>query len=356
MPIKGLSDRGLAFPEIGQVRKGAKKTANAPGADLTFFRVEFDEREVEATQLFARAYGPQPAELNILLPFNEIEKMWDTWLEAYTAGRLVARSDGEKYIYRVDTKTGAVLVKNGLPFMAYKEGEVVGTWRNRKTNKDEPIVCKPTGRLKVVIPELKRLAYMTVLTTSIHDIINISGQLEALRSINGGNIAGIPLVLRRRPKKISTPGKDTNGNAARYAKWLLSIEADPEWVKHKMIEMKTLALPGNGLALPEPEHAQLPEPDDAHWKYGDDDDDDETEETEPTTPAPDTAPIHDYAWACTIKTEKGTPLETLKDDQLTLLIEQTRHADIKEAAGIIINNRIEDARIAETANQPTLPV
>jgi hypothetical protein len=68
-------------------------------------------------------------------------------------------------------------------------------------------------------------------------------------------------------------------------------------------------------------------------------------------PQPATQPVHDYAWACTIKTEKGTLLETLTADQLTLLIEQTRHADIKEAAGIIIEHRI-----AETANQPALPV
>ena len=67
-----------------------------------------------------------------------------------------------------------------------------------------------------------------------------------------GRIAGIPFILRRRPRKISTPRPD--GSRARYEKWLLSIEADPEWVKQMLMETKRLALPGNGLALlPAPE-------------------------------------------------------------------------------------------------------
>src|SRR5512139_2981369 len=114
MPIVGLTDRGLAFPEIGQIRKGAKKSGNRPGEDLTFFRVEFDEREKKAADEFVRTYGAQPQAIRIILPFNEIERMWDAWLEAYTAGRMVARADGEKYIYLIDTKTNRLLVKNGI--------------------------------------------------------------------------------------------------------------------------------------------------------------------------------------------------------------------------------------------------
>lgn len=249
MAIKGLSDRGMAFPEIGHIRKGAPKPEDGkrPGGDLTFFRVEFDDRETEAAAKFLKCYGNEPREINILLPFDEIERMWDPFLEAYTAGRMVARSDGEKFIYLVNPKTGEIEVKNGQPFKAYEEGKPIGYYTNQKTNKDEPIYCKPTGRLKVVIPELQRLAYLVVLTTSFHDIVNISSQLEALKQVNGGRLAGIPMVLRRRPKKISTPKAD--GTKARYAKWLISIEADPEWVKRMLVEVKNLALPGNGLDL-----------------------------------------------------------------------------------------------------------
>lgn len=249
MGIKGLTDRNMAFPEIGVIRKGAPKPQDGrvPGKDLTYFRVEFDDRELEAAAKFRKINGDEPREINIMLPFDDIDRVWDAWLEAYTAGRMVARSDGEKFIYLVDAKTGEVLVKNGQPFKRYEEGKPVGFYTNQKTKKDEAIYCKPTGRLKVVIPELQRLAYLVVLTTSYHDIANISAQLEALKQVNNGRLAGIPLILRRRPKKISTPKPD--GSKARYTKWMLSIEADPSWVKKMLMEVKHLALPGNGLDL-----------------------------------------------------------------------------------------------------------
>ena len=258
MPIIGLSDRGLSFPEIGAIRKGRKETRTRKDGstyeqpiDLTFFRVEFDEREKVSAEVFRSKYGPQPTEINIILPFNEIERCWDPFLEAYTAGRMVARSDGEKFTYLVDTKTGEIKVKNSVPFTPYNEGQVVG-----HDYQNKPVKCRPVGRLKVIVPELARAAYLTVMTTSVHDIANISAQLEAFKTLNGGRIAGIPLVLRRRPKMISTPGE--TGQRVRREKWLLSIEADPEWVKRMLSETNRLALPGNGTAL-------LPETPSPEW-------------------------------------------------------------------------------------------
>jgi hypothetical protein len=246
MGIKGLTDRGLSFPEIGQIRKGAKKDGNRPGLDLTYFRVEFDEKEVEAAEKFTAIYGSKPEEIRIVLPFNDIPRMWDAWLEAYTAGRMIARSDGEYYTYLIDTETGEMLVKNGLDIKTglpkpYVDGKPVGFYKDGKGIK-QPVFCKPTGRLKVIIPELGRAAYLTVMTTSKHDIANLSGQLEAFKTVNGGLIAGIPLILRRRPKKISCPNPD--GTRARRVKYMLSIEADPQWMSKMIGHLNALALPG----------------------------------------------------------------------------------------------------------------
>jgi hypothetical protein len=252
MPIIGLTDRGLSFPEIGQIRKGIKEdrkredgsTYQVP-VDLDYFRVEFDEKEVETADRFKAKYGEQPQEINIILPFDEIERCWDAWLEAYTAGRMVARSDGAKFTYWVDTDTGLPKVKNGEPFTPYKPGQVVG-----KDYQGKAVFANPVGRLKIIVPELGRAAFLTVHTTSFHDIANISMQLEAFKQINGGVIKGIPLVLRRRPKKISIPKDD--GQRVRMQKWLLSIEADPAWVRAKLAEVKTLALPDGQALILEP--------------------------------------------------------------------------------------------------------
>jgi len=230
MPIKGLTDRGAAFPEIGRVRKGAKKTKNAPGSDLDYFRVEFDEQETRTADAFKAVYGDKPDEINILLPFNGVDENFEAWREAYVRGGLIHRCDGEQVIYEVNQSTGEKVVVNAQPFKAC----------NRSSN------CKPVGRLKVLVPELQRLAYLTVLTGSVHDIMNISQQLEALLQMRG-KLAGIPLKLRRRPREISTPSGE-NGKRARRTKWLLSVEADPDWVKCQLTAMKQAALPGNGLS------------------------------------------------------------------------------------------------------------
>lgn len=230
MPIRGLTDRPAAFPEIGQIRKGAPKPEDGkkPGADLKWFRVTFDDQETEAGMIFARTYGEHPVEIDVLLPFNTPAENFEAWREAYVAGGLTHRCDGEKVWYELDAQ-GHRAVVAGVPDKAC----------------DGSRQCKPVGRLKVLVPQLQRLAFLTVLTSSVHDIMNLQRQLDALLQING-RLAGVPLKLRRRPVMISTPS-GSNGQRARREKWLLSIEADPSWVKAKLLAMKAAALPGNGL-------------------------------------------------------------------------------------------------------------
>jgi hypothetical protein len=171
-------------------------------------------------------------------------------------------------------------VKNGVDLAtgktrAYTAGMVVATDYQNK-----PIKCKATGRLKVVLPELQRLAYLTVLTGSLHDIGNISSQLLAIQTFCAGmgkGLGGTPLVLRRRPHEISCPDPKDKGKRVRRTKWLLSIEADPEFVKRALQETKRLALPGNGLALPAPENP----PAGPDWTDIGDDEEDEIIDSEP---------------------------------------------------------------------------
>jgi len=249
MSIKGITDRPASFPEIGAIRKGAPKGERQPGKDLTYFRVEFDEREAASAAVFAAKYGETPDELNILLPFNEVDRNFDAWREAYLAGAMLHRCNGEYIQYEIDHATGEKLVIGGVPEKKCNGRIPVTSYTNSK-GKIEQVYCRPVGRLKVLIPELQRLAFLTVHTTSIHDCIFLSSQLAGLYALNGGRLAGIPLKLRRRPMEISTPSGE-NGKRARRKKWLLSIEADPKWVKAGLLELKRSALPGNGLELPQ---------------------------------------------------------------------------------------------------------
>jgi hypothetical protein len=86
------------------------------------------------------------------------------------------------------------------------------------------------------------MAYVTVETHSINDIIQLTRNLNAALAMRG-TLKGIPFVLSRRPQEISTPGKD--GKRQRFVKWLLFLEPDPAWVAIQLAAMHQ-----NAMALP----------------------------------------------------------------------------------------------------------
>ena len=222
MPIVGLTDQLAALPIIGELRKGEKKVSDKrPGIDLTYFRMTSTYGDV-VTDFYSH-YDEKPRIINAYLPHEKAEQNFDAWMEEWVAGGLVHRCDGQTCVL----------------------------WRTPKGDystepKPCPGNCKQVGRLSVIVPELGRYATVTVLTTSIHDIKNIARQLRMYESMSG-DLRGVPVVVRRAPHQISTPGPD--GKRVRREKWLLSIETKPEWTKAKMLEVANQAMP----QLPEPE-------------------------------------------------------------------------------------------------------
>lgn len=230
MPIKRLQRQTANFPRIGKLRKGAEKPNDKqPGRDLDYFR--FDSDDTEAMTRFEESYGKNPRQVNVYLPFDTVDENFQTWQEAYTAGAMQHRCDGE---------TCVIWLKPD------------GTYSQEP--KPCPGGCKEVGRLNVIIPELARLAYVTAETHSINDILQLTDNLQAALALRG-SLTGIPFVLSRRPQEISTPGKD--GKRARYTKWLLFLEPHPDWVRVQLATMRhnALTVAANGLALPE--HRQL---------------------------------------------------------------------------------------------------
>lgn len=231
MPIVGLTDRTEAFPRIGTLRKGAPKpqNGNKPGADLNYFR--FDCEDEEARKLFTDHYGAEPRAIRVFVPFKTTNENFEAWKEEWSASSLKHRCDG---------KTMVLWLKNGH----YSEEQ-----------KPCQGGCKQVGRLHVIIPELRRMAFVTVLTTSIHDIMQIQANLMALESARG-DLRGIPLILKRSPRKISTPRN--NGERARSEKWLITVEAQPQWVELQLSAQERAALPQvETLALPEWEEEEI---------------------------------------------------------------------------------------------------
>jgi len=248
MPIKNVTDKGLSFPMIGKIRKGEKVDigqGRSRPVDLDYFKIEFEPQFEHLAEKFFAHYPAEPKEIQVTLPFNEIERMWDAFLEAYTASRLLARSDGKPedggiIIYQCDGKTGEVIVANGKDV---KTGMVVPHPENNIAGYDyqnKPIEFSPIGRLKVIIPVLEEAAYMQLTTGSWWDIQNISQQLAGLKELNNGVIKGIPLTLMRSDQEIMAP---INGKRTRVTKSLISIKADSDWVAARIQADRNAAFP-----------------------------------------------------------------------------------------------------------------
>ena len=229
MPIKGLTDQGASLPFIGVLRKGApKESEKRPGFDLTYFRFTSDEAGV--AQAFAEAYGKEPRDVRIFLPYPTTDQNLVAWREEWLAGGLIHRCDGET--------TVVIRQKDG-------------SYSTKPQACPNPKGCKPVGRLAVIVPELRRLALVTVLTTSLHDIMELTENLRALEQARG-DLRGIPLILKRRQRKVSTPefhpkghpqaGQPT-GRRVRREKWLLSVEAAPVWVAAQLAVQQAQAMP-----------------------------------------------------------------------------------------------------------------
>ena len=239
MAIKGLTNQKPQFPQIGQLRKGIWDDERNMARDLDYFRFTSDIPEV--VEAFHDIYGDEPRLVNVFLPHQTTDENWEAWYEEYVASGLVHRCDGEFVTRYRDRATGKYVdPEPGSVRCPYGSGE------KERTQKEG---CHPTGRLQVVIRELKRFAYVMVITTSYNDIKNLDAQLRALESIYG-DLRGIPMQLRRRPDKISTPQmKKVDGkwvqtaDRARRESWLLSIEAAPDWADLQLEAQRLQALP-----------------------------------------------------------------------------------------------------------------
>ena len=218
MSIKGLTNGAARWPRIGVLRKGGPKPNDKqPGPDLgENFRFTGNDAGVEAD--WAEVFGTDDQGrllvdgLSIRLPYPTVDANWAAWRELWVAGGLVCRCDGEQHVLWRD-KEGKVVLDNPQPCPG------------------RSCQAKPVGRLEVLVSDLRRMGTVTVQTTSKNDIINLDGCLRAL-ALAFGDVSRLPLRLSRVSRMISTPAGD--GKRARREKWLLHLEADPQWVRYML--------------------------------------------------------------------------------------------------------------------------
>ena len=227
MPIKRLRrDARTELPSMGELRKGGERPEDGrrPGQDLDYWRFTSEDPEIVAA--FEAEYGTEPQAISVMFPNSDIDDNWEAWQEEWNASALIHRCDGETCVLWLKPD---------------------GTYSDEP--KPCPSGCKPSGQLRVLLPDLYQYGYVRpvrMLTHSIHDILTIEGALAYIASLcHGGDLRGARCILQRVPRSISTPGKD--GKRARRQKWLIQLVPDAEFVRQRMAQLEakqyTMALP-----------------------------------------------------------------------------------------------------------------
>jgi hypothetical protein len=248
----------IAFPEVGIIRKGGQKQKRivdgreieTVGKDLSDrFRVTFYPGTEDIATRFFNAYDTfTPHHIRAMIPFRSVWDAWSQANEAYNFGRLIAvrtssPADDDRFITLRDPLTGEYIVRNGEPQRPYIPGESIDYQRK---GKQYSLKLRPTGRLRLLLPEIGRLVMFTLKTTSYYDCLNIEQHLGALQAIadalNSGNAAGIPIHVYRAEREVTWNQPD--GGAQRVKKWLVHIEPDPEWVKAAVRRLAEFAVTG----------------------------------------------------------------------------------------------------------------
>ena len=237
MPIQNLRSK---LPVIGQIRKGDKDERGYP-MELDHFRVVFNPAEKEAEQIFKNAYGERPTQIHVMFPTSKVDQVWDAWLMAFQGKTLVAKADGERYWYKVDTQTGERIVTNGQPFTPYTPGTVEYSYRNKKGEQVD-VRCNPRARLYVIVQELFNEGHMGCLefhTGSWHDVTNIDNQIAMINALAKGEFAYTPMVLTMYPETIQRTLPD--GRKANTQKHLVRLDIDPAYARAALAKRNTPA-------------------------------------------------------------------------------------------------------------------
>lgn len=315
MPIVGITDRAGMFMEIGRIRKGEEKSANAPGKNLDHFRVVFRKDEKEAMDVFFATYGETPRQINVRLAYPDVARNWDAYYEAHAKGGMIAQATGDRvdggvWRYYYDSESGQVHIKDYIPRDEIGEQLVVDGPRLDKpiATGGKPVFLKMAGKLKVVIPELGRVGHMTLVTTSIYDIAAISQELQGYadeaRLVNS-TLCNIPFVLLRREEMIT---KKIDDKKVKAADWMVHIIPSGEWTHLAMITWKRLSLED----IVEGETRILPAPKDQEENW-DEEEFPQIPATSSALPAPTPAP---KAMSATQKPEPS-PLPTTGEMELS---------------------------------------
>jgi len=259
-----LRDRDRTQPRrlvrLGIIRLGFKKKSSQ-GVE---YPVQADHFVLTDAPEIATLYGDQPRELDVILPFPDVQRNFDAAYTVWAGGVLVCRGDGEYVEYatpnKVETKKkgnrtynsvhnapGDTLVSNGVAQVdfawngeEFKIGDHVPCPGAAGNLYPHCAACKVSAILKVMMarPELFRMGYYQIATGSGRNYDTLLGTLELISS-SAGHVNGIPFKLRM--VKEQTTYRD-NGQRKTTEKWFLQLEPEPTFTRQLYSQQAARAL------------------------------------------------------------------------------------------------------------------
>jgi len=277
MPLK---DRDRTRPRrlvrLGIIRLGHKVSKTKTRQDGTTYEVEYPVQDdhfvlTDASEI-AEFYGEAPTELDVLLPFPDIDRNFDAFYTVWAGGVLVCKGDGEFVQYaapfRTEEKNGRTRVYNadGNTLVSDGQAQVAFDWNGQHLDPGDMVpcsgasqelyphckACRVSAILKVMManPELFRLGYYQVATGSTRNYDTLLGTLELVSGNGQRPVSGIPFKLRLVEEAITY---QENGKRKATEKWFLQLEPDPAMTR-KLYQRQADALLGEvepPLAIPE---------------------------------------------------------------------------------------------------------
>uniref|UniRef100_A0A6H1ZDT3 Uncharacterized protein n=1 Tax=viral metagenome TaxID=1070528 RepID=A0A6H1ZDT3_9ZZZZ len=209
MPIRrGSHAFRRQFELAGVIRLGGEQSRGEWNQELSYFRLTSEDVSVDAAEKLVKVYGEKPTTLHVTFPSNDPDEVFEDQYELWRGsknkdvkGVLMCCGDGIHAKRIIDEENPWNREKVECPCPENCAFAMEHT--SDKLRKDGHSACSAMGRLRVVCYRVSVLDIYEIRTGSINAFQGIRNKLlDILESpIFGGRLRGLPLLLKRVPKK-----------------------------------------------------------------------------------------------------------------------------------------------------------